>query len=98
MFAHGAAKLGQAAGALAGRPDTGVLATDDVDSLLALEPDCVVDIPDWPEIDLPERILPAGINVVTTARLVTGEHYPDDAGARLQAAALVGASPWWGRA
>jgi hypothetical protein len=37
-----------------------------------------------------ERILRAGINVVTTARLVTGEHYPADAGRRLRDAALTG--------
>ena len=90
VFAHGAEKVGQDAGVLAGRPDTGVQATDDVDALLAVKPNCIVYMPHWPEIDLLERILRAGINVVTTARLVTGEHYPDDAGARLQAAALAG--------
>jgi hypothetical protein len=90
VFAHGAAKVGQDAGSLAGRPDTGVLATEDVDSLIALKPDCVVYMPHWPDVDLLERILRAGINVVTTARLVTGEHYPADAGARMQAAALAG--------
>jgi len=90
VFAHGADKVGKDAGALAGRPDTGVLATDDVAALLALKPDCVVYMPHWPEVDVLERILLAGINVVTTARLVSGEHYPDDAGARLRAAAMAG--------
>lgn len=90
VFAHGADKVGKDAGALAGRPDTGVLATDDVAALLALKPDCVVYMPHWPEVDVLERILLAGINVVTTARLVSGEHYPDDAGARLRAAAVTG--------
>jgi 2,4-diaminopentanoate dehydrogenase len=90
VFAHGVEKVGQDAGALAGRPDTGVVATDDVDALLALKPDCVVYMPHWPEIDLLERILRAGVNVVTTARLVSGEHYPANAGERLQAAASAG--------
>jgi 2,4-diaminopentanoate dehydrogenase len=90
VFAHGVAKVGQDAGALAGRPATGVIATDDVDALIGLRPDCVVYMPHWPEIELLERILRSGINVVTTARLVSGAHYPDDAGARLQAAALAG--------
>jgi 2,4-diaminopentanoate dehydrogenase len=90
VFARGASKLGQDAGALAGRPAVGVLATDDVDALIALKPDCLVYMPHWPEVEVLERILRAGINVVTTARLVTGEHYPADAGARLQAAALAG--------
>jgi hypothetical protein len=90
VFAHGAAKVGKDAGDLVGRPPTGVIATDDVDALLALEPDCVVYMPHWPDADVIERILRAGINVVTTARLLTGDHYPDDAGARFRAAASAG--------
>lgn len=90
VFAHGPAKVGQDAGILAGRPPTGVLATDDADALIALKPDCLVYMPHWPDVDTLERILRAGINVVTTARLVSGEHYPADAGPRLQAAALAG--------
>jgi len=90
VFAHGTVKVGQDAGTLAGRPATGVLATDDVDALIALRPDCVVYMPHWPEVEVLERILRSGINVVTTARLVSGEHYPADAGPRLQAAALYG--------
>lgn len=90
VFAHGAGKIGRDAGRLAGRSDTGVSATDDVDALIALRPDCVVYMPHWPDVDLLERLLGAGINIVTTARLVSGEHYPADAGTRLQAAALAG--------
>ncbi|WP_319436401.1 dihydrodipicolinate reductase [Mycobacterium sp. RTGN5] len=90
VFAHGPDKVGCDAGALAGRADTGIIATDDVAALLALKPDCVVYMPHWPEVDMLERILRAGINVVTTARLVSGEHYPAGAGARLRAAALAG--------
>jgi hypothetical protein len=90
VFAHGLSKIGLDAGTLARRPDVGLLATDDVDALIALRPDCVVYMPHWPEIELLERILRAGINVVTTARLVSGEHYPADAGVRLQHAALAG--------
>jgi hypothetical protein len=90
VFAHGAAKVGQDAGVLAGREPVGVIATDDVDVLLGLRPDCVVYMPHWPDISMMERILASGINVVTTARLVNGEHYPDDAGKRLAAAAEAG--------
>jgi hypothetical protein len=90
VFAHSKEKVGQDAGALAGRPDTGVVATDDVTALLNLTPDCIVYMPHWPDIDLLERLLRAGRNVVTTARLVTGEHFPDSAGDRLRAAALAG--------
>jgi hypothetical protein len=90
VFAHGAEKVGQDAGSLAGRPPTAVYATDDVDAILALRPDCLVYMPHWPDVEVLERILRSGINVVTTARLVSGEHYPADSGARLQAAALAG--------
>jgi hypothetical protein len=47
-------------------------------------------MPHWPDIAVLERILRAGINVVTTARLVSGERYPDDAGSRLRGAAMAG--------
>lgn len=90
VFAHGAEKVGQDAGSLAGRPPTGVCASDDIDAILALRPDCLVYMPHWPDVEVLERILRSGINVVTTARLVSGEHYPADAGARLRAAALAG--------
>jgi hypothetical protein len=90
VFAHGAEKVGQDAGVLAGRAATGVIATADVRALIDLHPDCVVYMPHWPDVDLLVDLLEAGINVVTTARLVTGEHYPANAGARLRAAALAG--------
>jgi hypothetical protein len=90
VFAHGAEKVGLDAGALAGRPDTGVVATDDAHALIDLHPDCVVYMPHWPDVDVLVDLLRAGINVVTTARLVTGEHYPADAGRRLREAALAG--------
>jgi hypothetical protein len=92
VFAHGAEKVGVDAGELAGRPSTGVIATADVQALIERRPDCVVYMPHWPDVDLLEEILQAGINVVTTARLVNGEHYPADAGRRLRAAALAGGS------
>jgi 2,4-diaminopentanoate dehydrogenase len=90
VFAHGSDKVGRDAGALAGRPATGVRATDDVDAILALKPACLVYMPHWPDVEVLERILRSGINVVTTARLVSGDHYPAGAGERLQAAAQAG--------
>ena len=47
-------------------------ATDDVDELLALRPDCVVYNPMWPSVDELVRILEAGCNVVATAAFITG--------------------------
>jgi hypothetical protein len=54
----------------------GVIATDDVGALIDLRPDCVVCMPHWPDVDLLVELLRAGITVVTTARLVTGDE-PD---------------------
>ena len=51
---------------------TGVAATDDVDALLALEPDCVVYAALLFDLDEVERILRAGVNIVTTTQFMTG--------------------------
>ena len=53
-------------------------ATDDVDALLALRPDCVVYNPMWPSIDELVRILGAGVNVVTTAAFINGRRLGPD--------------------
>jgi hypothetical protein len=90
LYSHSTDKRGLDAGTLAGRNPVGVEATDDADAVLAAKPDCVVYMPHWPDIAEMERILRSGVNIVTTARLVNGEYYPDDAGARLRAAALEG--------
>jgi hypothetical protein len=92
VFGHSADKVGQDAGVIAGRDAIGVTVTDDVDGLIGLHPDCVVYMPHWPDIAILERLLTSGANVVTTARLVNGEHYPEGAGHRLRAAALAGGS------
>ena len=52
----------------------GVAATNDVDALLALKPDCVVYNPMWIDVDELVRILSAGVNVVTTASFITGHN------------------------
>ncbi len=96
VFAHSPDKVGCDAGDLVGRGSTGVLATDDIEDLLALAPDCVVYMPQWPVIADLERFLEAGVNVVTTARLVNGRHYPGDAGTRLADAAVRGEASLYG--
>jgi hypothetical protein len=71
VWVHSEEKVGKDSGVLANGVPNGVLATSDVDALLALEPDCVVYAASGPErdagaIDDYERILSAGVNVVTT--------------------------------
>ena len=70
-------KVGRDVGELCGTEPLGVLATDDVDALLALAPDCVVYNPKWPDVDELVRILEAGVNVVTTAAFITGHALGD---------------------
>ncbi|MBW0012418.1 dihydrodipicolinate reductase [Mycobacterium sp.] len=73
-YAWSAAKVGRDAGELAGTSPLGVTATDDVDALLALKPDCVVYNPMWIDVEELVRILSAGVNVVTTASFITGQN------------------------
>ena len=67
-------KVGRDVGDLCGMDALGISATDDVDALLALRPDCVVYTPMWNDIDELVRILSAGVNVVSTAAFVTGHN------------------------
>jgi 4-hydroxy-tetrahydrodipicolinate reductase len=65
-------KVGRDVGELSGIDPIGVTATDDVDALLALRPDCVVYNPMWHDTAEVVRILEAGVNVVSTAGFVNG--------------------------
>src|SRR5262245_43127211 len=71
-------KVGRDVGELCGVPPLGVTATNDVDALLALRPDCVVYNPMWPSTDELVRILAAGVNVVTTAAFINGRRLGAD--------------------
>jgi 4-hydroxy-tetrahydrodipicolinate reductase len=65
-------KVGRDAGELCGIDAVGVAATNDVDALLALRPDCVVYQPMWQDVDELVRILESGANVVSTAAFING--------------------------
>jgi hypothetical protein len=65
-------KVGRDVGELCGIDPVGVTATDDVEALLALRPDCVVYNPMWQDVGELARILEAGVNVVTTAAFING--------------------------
>ncbi len=71
-YAWGPDKVGRDVGELIGTDPTGVVATNDVDALLALKPDCVVYNPKWPDVDELVRILESGVNVTATAGFITG--------------------------
>lgn len=77
LYVYDKGKVGRDAGEIARRPPTGILATGDIDAILALDADVVVHTA---RISLPyaaqnahvERLLASGKNVVSTA----GFHYP----------------------
>lgn len=96
LYCHGESKVGVDAGTIAGIEKVGVKATNDIDEIIALKPDCIVYMPQWPDIEQIERILEAGINIVTTARICTGHYYPDNAGERIDRAAKKGGVSFYG--
>jgi hypothetical protein len=97
VWVHSAEKVGKDAGELANGVPIGVMATNDVNALLALEPDCVIYAASGPERDagaVPdyERLLAAGVNVVTTTSttLINPLAYEPSHRERLEAAARAG--------
>ena len=70
-------KAGRDVGELVGIEPLGVKATNDIDALLALKPDCVVYNPMWIDVDELVRILEAGVNVVASASFITGHNLGD---------------------
>ncbi len=95
VYVYGAKKSGQDAGSIARRPETGIMATNDMDAILSLDADIVIHTP---RITLPYealaddvcRLLESGKNVISTA----GFHWPSAQGSayadRLKASALKG--------
>ena len=71
-YAWSPEKAGRDVGELCGIEPLNVKASNDIDALLALKPDCVVYNPMFADVDELVRILGAGINVVGTAGFITG--------------------------
>ena len=96
-YAYSPDKVGKDVGALCDTgSDLGVCATDDVEALLALEPDCVVYTPlhfDGGEV---QRILRAGVNIVTSAEFLTGRNLTERARTAVEAAAKQGGATIFG--
>jgi hypothetical protein len=67
LFVTNPEKIGKDAGEIVGLPPTGVIATNDIDQLLALEADCVLFAGLRQDLDLYCRILRSGKNLVAPA-------------------------------
>lgn len=66
VYVYGAAKVGRDAGELAGIGPIGVSATNRIEDVIALRPDCVLYMPQYTNQDEVCRLLESGINIVTT--------------------------------
>lgn len=91
-YAFSRDKVGCDVGALCGLDPLAVTATDDVDALLDLRPDCVSYMPYRPNFDHVVRILRAGVNVVTTLYMLAGWGNGDDVRDRIVDAAERGSA------
>jgi hypothetical protein len=99
VWVHSEEKVGRDAGELANGRPIGLAVTNDVDALLALEPDCVIYAASGPDRDAGaisdyERLLSAGVNVVTTTSttLINPLAYMPSHRERLEAATRSGGS------
>ncbi len=96
-YAYSADKVGVDVGELCGTGEAlGVLATDDVEALLRLEPDCVVYTPLHFDVAEVRRILQAGVNIVTSAEFLTGRNLSDGDRSAVDAAAQRGGATIFG--
>jgi hypothetical protein len=91
-YAWSADKVGRDIGELCRIDPIGVTATDNIESLLSLQPDCVVYTPYRPDIDHVVRILEAGTNVVTSMYQLAGVGYGKEAQWRIVEAARRGSA------
>jgi len=91
LYVYSEAKAGKDAGELCGLGPTGVVATRDVDEILALRPDCVLYMGDRADIDLLCRLLESGANVVATrSEFHRPADLPADVRERIEAACTRG--------
>lgn len=91
LWVHSDAKAGKDAGELCGLPPTGVIAVQDIEPILAAQPDCVVYMPHENDFDALARLLGAGINVSTSLLGFHSRDYMDPAiRAKLEAACRQG--------
>ena len=95
-YVRGPDKAGKDAGVLAGIGPIGIIASSDVEALLAMKPDCVSYNGLWASPDDFCRILERGINIVTTSAFVTGHALGAEARERIQAACRRGNSSIFG--
>lgn len=98
---HSPAKVGRDAGDLVRRPPTGILATDRIEDVLALDADVVLHVPingESPDehVDDLARLLRSGKNVITTVGFTYPQSVDRDRAALLERAAQDGRATLFG--
>lgn len=93
VYVHSEAKEGRDAGELCGLPNVGVTATRDIDSIIALKPDCIVAMQEGCNVEDVCRFLEAGINIATSrVDFLEPDRMQPEVRRRTQAACLKGAA------
>jgi hypothetical protein len=103
VYAYSADKSGTDAGKLCGRPDCGVLATNDIDALIALGADTVIYTPFMADLSHAVRLLESGLDVISTNLFLNVGGINGDVKEQLQAACrrgdsslyITGVNPGW---
>lgn len=90
---YSAAKEGKDAGELCGRPHTGIKAVRDLQSILALKPDCVLYMPESTNLEDVCALLESGVNISSTrAEFFHPASMEPRVRARIEAACIKGNS------
>jgi hypothetical protein len=103
VYAYSEEKAGTDAGPLCGRPDTGVLATSDIDALIALDADTVLYTPFMADLDHTVRLLESGLDVISTNLFLNVGGIAGESKDKLEAACeqgdsslyITGINPGW---
>lgn len=97
LWVHSPDKVGRDAGELCDRPRTGVLATNSLDDIAALDADCVLYMPQGCDADALCRLLASGKNVVSSrAEFLHPASMDSGLRAKLEEACVNGCSSLYG--
>ena len=96
VLVHSKDKVGKDAGDIVGIPPTGVIATDDIESIIALDADCVFYTPIIMDVDTVCRLLRSGKNVVTTSGFFHPSPDFHESGEQIRAACADGGASFHG--
>ena len=93
LWVHSSDKVGRDAGELCHRPLTGVIGTNSVDDIVAMDADCVLYMPQGCDVEVLSRLLASGKNVVSSRfEFLHPPSMDADMRSRLETACLTGNS------